>query len=244
MASKFSNSVATLAFGAAFLVTPALLGTTSIFAIDSAFAAKGGNGNGNSGGNGNGNSGGNGNGNSSSASEKSSSAKAEKTEKISNGSIASQLAALNAAHASAQAFAHASPNSRVGKIKSYYLANQTYLTAQTAADATDALALQAAFEASAPASVVDAYEALQADPTNVALQDAYNLAVTTEALTAEQVAALETAYTDWQSAVEADALAAAAEAEAEAALNIAANKTPVSDEAKAALDALLEGKID
>jgi hypothetical protein len=256
MASKFSKSAAALAFGMAFIVTPALLDTTSPFAIDSAFAKQGGNGDGN--GNGNGNSGGNGNGNgnggsgSASSSQGNSSTKVANTEKatkiekatkVNHGAIASQLGALNAAHASPQAFAHASLNSRVGKIKSYYLANQEALTAQIAADATDALALQAGFEGSAPANIVDAYEALQADPGNVALQDAYNQAVTDAALTGGQVAALETAYTDWQNAVEADALAATAEAEAEAALNTAANKTPVSDETRAALDALLVGKI-
>ena len=57
MAIRFSKSAATLALGVAFLATPVLLHSTSLFAINSAFAAKGGNGNGNSGGNGNGNSG-------------------------------------------------------------------------------------------------------------------------------------------------------------------------------------------
>ena len=60
MAIRFSKSAATLALGVAFIVTPALMHSTGLFSIDSAFAAKGGNGNGNSGGNGNGNSGGNG----------------------------------------------------------------------------------------------------------------------------------------------------------------------------------------
>ena len=74
MAYKFSSSAAALALGMAFLVSPALLGTTGLMAIDSAFAAKGGNGNGNAGGNGNGNAGGNGNG--AAKSENSNSAKA------------------------------------------------------------------------------------------------------------------------------------------------------------------------
>ena len=55
MAIRFSKPAATLALGVAFLLTPALLHSTSLFSADSAFAAKGGNGNGNSGGNGNGN---------------------------------------------------------------------------------------------------------------------------------------------------------------------------------------------
>ena len=244
MAYKFSNSAAVLALGMAFLVAPALLGTASPFAIDSALAAMGGNGNGNSGGNGNGNgNGGSGNSSSNHGNSGNKVAKTEKATKVNHGTIASQLGALNAAHASPKAFAHASPNSRVGKIKSYYLANQEALTAQIEADATDALALQSGFEVSASANIVDAYKALQADPDDVALQDAYNLAVTDAALTGEQVAALETAYTDWQNALEADALVAVAEAEAQEALNFAANKTPVSDETKAALDALLVGKI-
>ena len=53
MAIRFSKSAATLALGVAFLVTPVLLHSTSLFAINSALAAKGGNGNGNSGGKGN-----------------------------------------------------------------------------------------------------------------------------------------------------------------------------------------------
>lgn len=153
------------------------------------------------------------------------------------------LGALNATHASAHAFANAAPDSRIGKIKSYYLANQDFITAQTTADATDAAALRTTFEGAAPADVVSAYEALQADPTNVALQDAYNQAVADNALTDAQVAALETAYSDWQSAVVADALVATAEAAAQEALNVAANKTPVDDATKAALDALIDGKI-
>lgn len=252
MAIRFSKSAATLALGVAFIVTPALLHSTTLLSVESALAAKGGNGNGNSGGNGNGNGSAGGNGNSSAKSEKSSPAKTEKvaksvevasTEKKTK-NIASKLGALNAAHASPRAFAHASPNSRIGKIKAYYEANQAFLTAQLTAGATDAVALQAAFEASAPASVVDAYEALQANPADPALQAAYDLAVATEVPTAEQLAELASTYTGWQSAVNDDALAAAAEAEAEAALNAAANKTPVSPEARIALDALLVGKIE
>ena len=251
MASKFSNSAATLALGMAFIVTPALLNTAGPIAIDKAFAAQGGNGNGNGGGNGGGNGNG-GSGNTSNSHGNGNQVAATDTEtttetetKVKHGAIASQLGALNAAHASAQAFAHPSPNSRIGKIKSYYLANQEFLTAQIAADAEDALVLQTAFNISAPIAVVDAYEALQANPDDPDMQAAYDLAVATEALMPEQVTALETAYTDWQKAVEADALAAAAEAAAQEALNLAANKTtPLSDEAKAALDDLLVGKIN
>ena len=102
MASKFSKFAATLALGAAFLVTPALLDPASPFAIDSAFAGKGGNGNGggNGGGNGNGN-GGSGKSSSSHGNSGNKVAKAEKATKVNHGATASKLGALNAAHASA-----------------------------------------------------------------------------------------------------------------------------------------------
>ena len=163
--------------------------------------------------------------------------------KTSKTKTASKLGALNAARASATAFAKAVPNSRVGKIKAYYVANQVALTAQTSADETDAVTLQNGFVASGPVLVVNAYTALQANPANLDLQDAYNQAVTDAALTGEQIAAVETAYADWQSAVNADVLAANAASEAQAALDAAANKQPVSAEARAAVDALLAGKI-
>jgi hypothetical protein len=266
MASKFSNSAAALAFGVAFLVTPALLDGASPFAIDSAFAAKGGNGNGNSGGNGNGNSGGNG----SSKSEKSSSAKAEKTEKVSNGNIASKLGALNAAHASANALDNASPNSRVGKIAAYQDANaaavesgvalqaaqdqlaslneavtnyDTALAGVTTAEgnlATGAPALQGIIDD--PLATDDAKAAAAAE-----LQD-LNDAVTTAQATADGLQAAADAAADQIPAAEeavaqAEIDAAAAEAAALTALEAAANK-PVDDEGevKAAVDALLLGK--
>jgi len=104
-----------------------------------------------------------------------------------------------------------------------YSANQEFIAFQTLADETDAVAVQAAFESSAPTAVVDAYEALQADPSNVTLQDTYNQAVADAALPDARVTKLETAYTDWQNAVEADALAAVAEVEAQDARNVAAS---------------------
>lgn len=245
MISRFSSSTAALVLGMVFTVCPALLDVTNPFATDSAIAKQGGNGNGNgnSGGNGNGNSSGN-NGNSSTKSDKSNSSKSVTTERTSKAKIASKLGALNAARASAKAFANALPNSRVGKIKAYYVANQVALTAQTTADETDAVALHDDFLGSGPISVVNAYEAFQADPANSTLQDAYNQAATDATLTGEQIAAVETAYSDWQSAANADALAANAASKAQAALRAAANKAPVSTEARAALDALLEGKIN
>jgi hypothetical protein len=238
----FRSSTAAVALSIAFVITPALSDLTNPFAIDSAFAKQGGKGN--SAGTGNGNSSGN-NGNSSTKSDKSNSSKSAATEKqASKDKVAPKLGLLNAARASAKAFAIASPNSRVGKIKAYYVANQVALTAQTTADETDAVALHDAFLGSGPISVVNAYEAFQADAANPTLQDAYNQAATEAALTGEQIAAVETAYSDWQSAANSDALAANAASQAQTALQAAANKTPVSTEARAALDALLAGKIN
>ena len=249
MKIRFSSSIAVVALSMAFVITPALLRSGSPFAIDSAYAKKGGDG-GNSGGNGNGNSGGNGNGNSSGSgksstkSEKANSTKSVATGKTSKTKTASKLGALNAARASAKAFANAVPNSRVGKIKAYYVANQVALTAKTSAEETDATALHDGFQKSGPIAVVNAYAAYQANPTIPGLLDAYNQAATAATLTGEQLAAVETAFSDWQSAVNADAIAANTALEAEAALNTAANKKPVSAEARAALDTLLAGKIN
>ena len=104
-----------------------------------------------------------------------------------------------------------------------YPLNQEFIRFQTLADATDAVALQVAFERSAPATVLNAYEASQADPSNIALQDAYNQAVADAGLPDARVTRFETAYTDWQNAIEADALAAVAEIEAQEALSVAAS---------------------
>ncbi len=158
MASRFNNSAATLALGAAFFVTPALWNTGSPFAT--------------------------------------------------------------------------------------FLANEELIAFQTQADATDAAALQAAFERSAAITVVDAYENLQADPGNVALQDAYSQAVVDAALPDARVTRLETAYANWQNAVEADALAAVAEIEAQVGPIVAASKTPVDGAAKDALGVVFVGTVN
>ena len=125
-----------------------------------------------------------------------------------------------------------------------YLADQELITFQTQAGATDAVALQATFERSASTTVVVAYEALQADPGNMALQDAYSQAVIDSALPDARVTRLETAYTNWQNALEADALAAVAEIEAQDGLIVAANKTLVDDATEDALDAVFLGKVN
>jgi hypothetical protein len=235
-----------------FVISPALMDVTSPFGIDSAYAKKDGGGNsggngggGNTGGEGgDGNSGGKGTGKSSTKSEKSNSSKSVGTGKTSKAKTTANLGALNAARASAKAFAKALPSSRVGKIKAYYAANKAALAAQTTAEETDAVALQNGFVTSGPISVVNAYKALQTDPENSSLQDTYNQAVTDATLTGEQIAAVETAYSDWQSAAKADAIAADAASKAQAALDAAANKQPVSAEAREVVDALLAGKIN
>ena len=128
------------------------------------------------------------------------------------GKSISLLGALNAAHASAKAFAHAAPNSRVGKIKAYFLANQA--------------AKVAAAKVVADLAAIDTYNAAVIKGDQNAIKNA--LAADTAALAslpADQLAA-------------SNLLATAATA-----LNAAANKRPVSLATKAALDALLVGKI-
>ena len=119
------------------------------------------------------------------------------------------------------AFVPAAALLHTGNPLAIYSVDDELIRFQIQAEATDAVALQAAFERSAPKMVVDAYEALQADPSNVTLQDAYNQAVTDAGLPEARIARFETAYSDWQIAVEADALAAVAEIEALDARNVA-----------------------
>lgn len=131
-----------------------------------------------------------------------------------HGSLASKLGALNAAHASASAFAHASPNSRIGKLRTYYEANAA---AEQAAEKLDGLRKAV-------------------DDANKALTDAQAAGVT-------DVTALQQAVTDAKTALAtAQATATQLEADADAALKAAANKE-VTDEVKAEVDRLLEGKI-
>ena len=269
MASKFSNSAAALALGVAFFAAPVLLDMTSPFAIDSAFGGKGGNGNGG------GNGGGNGNGNGNGGSGKSSSshgnsgnkvAKAEKATKVNHGATASKLGALNAAHASATAFANASPNSRVGRIAAYgqasaaavesgeaLLAAQDQLASleETVTNYNTALAGVTTAEgklAAAQAVINDLDATVDEKATATATLPELQAAIDTAQTTADgmEAAAVEAAaqILDAEAAVtQAEFDAEAAEAEAQEALNFAANKTPVSVETKAALDALLVGKI-
>lgn len=153
---------------------------------------------------------------------------ADKTLKSSSGKLASKLGALNAAHASANAFAHASPNSRIGKIKAYYIANAAAQIADAQVD-SDLLAIQI---------YNDAVKQLATDQLNLPVGDPI-LATDQDAIDAALAA-----YTAATAALQTDqATAAAADAATQDALNAAANKQPVSAETKVALDALLVGKI-
>ena len=234
---------------------------------------KGGNGGGNSGGHGNsGNKGGGKSTNSSASGSKSKSAKASvattKIKKVKNavsasavasaeeddedvdveaknahGKLASKMGALNAAHASAQAFANASPNSRVGRIRAYYEANREAMASQDAAmasqDAFDQAFADSAYTQEQYDAVKAAYDALQDNPDDPDLQDAYDQALTENSVeqgTFEDLA-------DKESTALQDAATASEDADAAMSLLEAAANKPVDDEVKAEVDRLLEGKI-
>ncbi|MGR6465732.1 hypothetical protein [Rhizobium sp. PAMB 3182] len=105
--------------------------------------------------------------------------------------------AIAAAHASATAFAHASPNSRLGKLKSYYELNGTYASLQDLADQTDATALQEAYDTllgKVGQTTVDAYNAYLGDPDAKTLLDTYNSELAGTSLTEESFQSLRDAY--------------------------------------------------
>jgi hypothetical protein len=276
-----------LALGTAivFAPSPSNIGSDNIF--DSALAAKGGNGKGNGGGNGSNAGGGTGKASGASTSGKSGNANgagksasakaaisAKTKTKTNHGSVASELGALNAAHASAQAFADAAPTSRVGRIAAYAtqaaataalndaignltLAEQNLATAQAAladpladpltlADRTQAVAdAQAEYDAA-----LDAATAAASDPAVTDAQAALDAA---QAALADPLADPLTLADRTQAVVDAqadyDAALAnamqAATAQTNTLLDAAANKpTPLSEAAQMELDSLLEGKID
>lgn len=125
---QFKQITLSIIAASALIFGPAAFEATTSIDLGTTAHAKngGGGGNGNGGGRSNGNSGGNGKSNKSS-SFSGSTAKGgyaygkDKAESLGNsrGDIASKLGALNAAHASANARLHASPNSRVGLIAAY-----------------------------------------------------------------------------------------------------------------------------
>lgn len=273
MVSKFFRSATVFAFGMGLIVPSALLSVNSPFSIDQAFAEKGGNG----GGRGNaGNNGGiHGGGNHANANGASRSftegAKTSPSANKSKGSIASKLGALNAAHASANALANASPNSRVGKIAAYRDAAVAEKTAAKVLEDATALATTTQDLANTAKSAYDkavgdalaaaAAVTLAQNNVNVAAADTdlTNDAAFADALAKAQAdataanAAVTTKQTELTNALAAAALAqtalTTAETEAAAAaakttetLNAAANKTPVDAATQAALDLLLAGK--
>src|SRR5215475_5581127 len=146
--------------------------------LSAAFAGNGhgnGHGDGNGNGHGNGNANGHANDNSGDSDASDGSASAGTGADGDDDASASELGALNAAHASPQALAHASPNSRVGKIAAYknaalaaQPADQAVADAQSAVDtATKAVddataALAAANTTGDPAQIATAQSALDA----------------------------------------------------------------------------------
>lgn len=186
------------------------------------------------------------------------------TKKSNHGALASQLKGLNAAHASAQAFANASPNSKVGQLRAYAEANNAALAAEDAAAA-------AAAEVARLAGLTPEEAALEfPDPVGYD-QAAYDSALAeaqaaaeisgdlTEVERLQNLSAEEraTSYpSDWdpaaaQAEAVAEATAAQAAADAAAAEAAALADTALADagganltpEARAYLDSLLEGKV-
>jgi hypothetical protein len=117
MKFKVSQTALALFFGAALIAAPAILGAKGPLSYDQAFAGPG-----KSGDHGGGKGGGKGKGGG--QDKKAAVADDEEEEEVippnAHGKLASKLGALNAYHASPNAFANASPNSRVGRIKAYW----------------------------------------------------------------------------------------------------------------------------
>lgn len=189
--SLVARSLTTLVLAAAISAGMALL-PMAPFGAHPAWPHGGGGGGGDGGGNGNG--GGHGNGGAGSAMGSGASAsagasvdpshtgkgsgskggKGSAASKGTKGSTASKLGALNAAHASPNALAHASPNSRVGKIAAYKEAINALnaaitpadvLAAQTAAAQALANAANKSINASTVASL-DSLLGLSVSPAN------------------------------------------------------------------------------
>lgn len=110
MKFKVSQTAMALFFGAALIAAPAIVGPKGPLSYDQAFAGPG-----KSGDHGGGNGGG--------KKDKSAATEDEEDEEDNpnaHGKLASKLGALNAYHASPNAFKNASPNSRIGKIAAYW----------------------------------------------------------------------------------------------------------------------------
>ena len=108
MKFNISQTAMALFFGAALIAAPAIVGAKGPLSYSQAFAGPGKSGDHGGGGG---------------KKDKSASTgdtEDEEDDANANGKLASKLGALNAYHASANAFKNASPNSRVGKIAAYY----------------------------------------------------------------------------------------------------------------------------
>jgi hypothetical protein len=114
MKFNVSHTALALFFGAALIAAPAVFGAKGPLAYHQAFAGPG-----KSGDHGGGNGKGNGNGG---GKDKASATQDDEEDVLPNahGKLASKLGALNAYHASPNAFKNASPNSRVGRIAAYW----------------------------------------------------------------------------------------------------------------------------
>ncbi len=161
--------------------------------------------------------------------------------------LASKLGALNAAHASAKAFANASPNSRIGKIRAYYVAN-------VAAEAADAnlltataanTAAQNALQVLVQGGYTPAATLADAETTLAAAKAALPLGSTNAALL-KAIADAQIVVDSFQASANltlAHTTAVAADEKAKTLLSVAANKTPVDAVTRSALDLLLKNKI-
>jgi hypothetical protein len=232
------TALLSLALGAAMVAAPSVTNFGADAPYDLAFAAKGGNGKSYGGG-----SKSNGGG---SKSASASTAGAGKSGKTNLGATASALGALNAGHASATALANAlakQSTSRVGLVAAYgqqnMIADQLATAAADAAAAATATAALPGLQATAAISAQAVADAELAG-LNISDTTAYDALVATRDADAQAVADAQATI---DAAAAAQAAADAAEAEAVNLLNAAANKTPVSEDTRAALDALLEGKI-
>jgi hypothetical protein len=244
-----------VALGAALLMAPSLgnIGSESIY--DSAFAAKGGNGKGNGGQNGNGNgksansSSAGGSSNSAGGSSKSNGANKSAslgTTSVSKSkkekSLTSQMGALNAAHASAQAFANPNPNSRVGRIKEAVIQNAAAEAAAIAATTAAATAKTANDAVTAKEAEIKALQDQIADPATLAA-DLLGLQTQLDTATTELGELQATAKTANDAAAAAQTAAEAAQAVSDAAWDAAANKAITDDVKQATID-LVGDKVD
>ncbi len=163
------------------------------------------------------------------------------------GKVASKLGALNAAHASAQAFAHASPNSRIGKIKAYYVANVAAEAADENLATADAAntAAQNALQALVQGGY-DAATTLNDAETKLAAAKAALPDGSTDATLLKALADAQVVVNSFQASANlalAHTAAMTADEKATSLLNLAANKTPVDATTRKALDLLLKNKI-